>query len=244
MKNQTKMSSSKNLLLFQCFFLFNCFVLSSCLEDNNEDVSPTPLKKVKRRSQKQQNICRREFLRPLDKRIGDVDLVFKGIVEKVYSANPMHPLTDTDADENSLIEDDRDRKLVLKKGMQQIHPMLLYRRQKQREEGMQSDSLSPIPSSYRAIVRVKRVYKGSRDLQGSLVIVEGFGSDKICESNVGASDIRIFLVNRALFGRMKLMSSVLKVNQDNSRKIISLTKHRCHHFRSEFKDREDGRDDL
>jgi hypothetical protein len=150
--------------------------------------------------------------------------VFKGIVEKTYSS---HPVQDNDKDDdNALIADDTTRS---RKSRMNIHPMTLYRNQRQQNIHQEDNS-----SRYRAIVRVKRVYKGSRDLQGSLLIVEGFGqNDVICDSNVNNNDLRIFMVNKAPFGRMKLVYSVLRATQENTRKIIRITKHRCHNFNSD-----------
>jgi len=243
------MNPSKILFFLTASFLL--FISINCQEDNNDDNDdddddePPRRRIIRRRSQKQQqNICRREFLRSIDKRIGDVDLVFKGIVEKVYTS-PKSDNTDVveDDDDNTVLDgnDSGSDSSVSRK--RQVHPMALYRQRRQHnnKNGQQQDSPS---ANYRSIVRVKRVYKGSREgLQGSLVIVEGFGSSsKICDSDVKAGDVRIFLVNRALFGRMKLNSSLLKVTPENTRKVISATKHRCHHFYSRTNEDKPDRD--
>ena len=228
----------------QLFFISTCCLSVSCQEyssgQETESNQHDRLKK-KRRSHRQEGICRREFLRSLEKRISDVDLVFKGIVEKTYSSNPSKPLTDYSDDDNNLMQDDLQKQRKSRHNKMNVHPMTLYRNQRQHNNNQDMNQ----ESHYRAIVRVKKVYKGSKDLQGSLLIVEGFGqNDNICDSNVSNNDLRIFLVNKAFFGRMRLMSSVLRANQENTRKVIQTTKHRCHHFYSESSKDEPRRGDL
>lgn len=77
---------------------------------------------------------------------------------------------------------------------------------------------------YRANVRVKQVIKGNIKLEGSKVIVEGFGSKKICESDVKMKDSRIFLVNEGTNGRLRLNSSLIRINLDNLKKVLSAAK--------------------
>ncbi|KAI1305882.1 hypothetical protein HDE_01270 [Halotydeus destructor] len=122
--------------------------------------------RLHRRSHKHLNICRKEFLKPLERREEDASLVFTGTVEKVY-----------------------------------------------RHTGH--------PGHYRGLVRVKRVIKGMKQYQGNRVIVEGFGSQKICVADVKEKDSRIFLANLANHGRLKLNSSLIRVNRKNLRKAMT-----------------------
>lgn len=124
--------------------------------------------RLKRRSHKHLAICRREFLRPLEKRESDVDLVFKGTVQKIYKTPNHH--------------------------------------------------------WYRGVVRIKRVIKGDKSYQGSRVIVEGFGSKKICVSDANEKDTRIFLVNTLPNGRLKIHSSLIRANLENLRKAVTAAK--------------------
>lgn len=126
--------------------------------------------RLQRRSQKHLNVCRREFLKPLDVRQRSAALVFTGQVEKTYH--------------------------------------------RQRNHG----------HHYKALVRVKRVIKGLRQFQGNRVIVEGFGSNKICVSDVQVKDTRIFLANPSAHGRLKLNSSLIRVNRKNVRKAVNAAK--------------------
>ena len=140
-------------------------LFSVILMNNIEQVES----RVYRRSPKHLGVCRREFLRPLEKRAFDAELVFTGNVERVYKAHAQH-------------------------------------------------------QHYRGVVRVKRVVKGSKLYQGNRVVVEGFGSQKICVSDVKEDDTRIFLTNPTHHGRMKLNSSLIRVNRKNVRKAISAAK--------------------
>ena len=126
----------------------------------------------KKRSHKHLQICRREFLKPLEKRQFDADLVFTGIIERIK----------------------RNPSLKLSNGW------------------------------YRANVRVKQVIKGNAKLEGSKVIVEGFGSKKICESDAKVKDSRIFLVTEGNNGRLRLNSSLIRVNLDNLKKAVAAAK--------------------
>lgn len=124
--------------------------------------------RLHRRSPKHLGICRKEFLRPLEKREYEADLVFTGTVQRVFKAHARH--------------------------------------------------------HYRGVVRVKRVIKGSKKFQNHRVIVEGFGSQKICVSDVKENDKMIFLTSPASYGRMKLKSSLIRVNRKNVRKAVAAAK--------------------
>lgn len=123
-----------------------------------------------RRSHKHLGVCRKEFLKPLEKRQNAAALVFTGQVERVYKSH-QHP------------------------------------------------------HHYRGIVRVKRVIKGLKQFQGNRVVVEGFGSQKICVSDVKEKDTRIFLTNPISHGRLKLNSSLIRVNRKNMRKAMAAVKY-------------------
>jgi hypothetical protein len=79
-------------------------------------------------------------------------------------------------------------------------------------------------NQYKGIVRVKRVLKGDQNLVDNSVIVEGFGSPQICFSEVKEKDTRIFAVNPSLNGRLKLNSSLVRVNINNLNKVIAAVK--------------------
>lgn len=143
-------------------------------DDTNNKLAGTESKRArkKKRSHKHLQICRREFLKPIEKREKEADLVFTGTIERI-KRNP---------------------------------------------------SLKLANGWYRANVRVKQVIKGNAKLEGTKVIVEGFGSKKICESDGKVKDTRIFLVNEGINGRLRLNSSLIKINLENLKKIVQAAK--------------------
>lgn len=279
-------------------------------------------------------ICRREFLKPLEKRIADCDTVFTGTVERIYrsqlspSSEDSSPfnylnsisskphsealtlsLTDTStvdghrppemmtwtsnlrrntgkfniplstvnsplsspeiqAEEpiQSLPRESRVRTPAYTRGGGssstggRIHPLLLaqYRQQQQREqetmrgftrrnslthphlvarqrsqraETFALDShlatTATLSETYRALIRVKRIIKGDKSIQGKRIIIEGFGSDKICLSNVNERESKIFFTSSSSASsmmRMKLNSSLLSFTNDNLRKCVVAVK--------------------
>lgn len=134
--------------------------------------------RLNRRSPQHLAVCRKEFLKSLEKREKDVSLVFTGTVERIYKSQSTHS------------------------------------------------------GHYRGIVRVKRVIKGVKQFQDNRVIVEGFGNSKICVSEVKERDTRIFLVNPLANGRLKLNSSLIRVNLNNLRKAVAAAKSKFFRFHS------------
>lgn len=76
---------------------------------------------------------------------------------------------------------------------------------------------------YRAVVLVKRVIKGDGYIEGHKILVEGFGNNFICHSNVRNDDTRIFFVNRSASKKLRLASSLLKVTINNLQKASQPT---------------------
>ena len=151
---------------------------------------------IRRRSNHHLAICRREFLRPLEAREAASDLVFTGIVERVHKRV------------NSPF--DRSRR---------HHPV-----GEENAENRQRHHHKSGQNWYRGIVRVKRVIKGDKELEGARLMIEGFGSRKICESNAKSGDSRIFMVNSTKNGRYKINSSLMRIDFDNLKKVISAAK--------------------
>lgn len=162
-KKQESSSHSRLLYSSLCYLIVSTVLLLVLF--NNDLVDG----RIYRRSHKHLGVCRKEFLRPLEKRQLSAALVFTGTVERVYKAHSH-------------------------------------------------------PHHYRGIVRVKRVIKGLKQFQGNRVVVEGFGSQKICVSDVKEQDTRIFLTNPISHGRLKLNSSLIRVNRKNVRKAVAAAK--------------------
>jgi len=242
--------SCKHLLIIT-FFVATSSYAAENNNDNNDNLIDQPVttstppvitsqRSVRRRSHRHQNICRREFLRPLEKRIFDVDIVFKGVVEKVFKRTGLNDLIEGDDEQQQ-----RKRHLhpmMLQQQLQQSSPERirerLYSHDRSRPRSDQNRHHRHLPlhpslvesgltsSMYRAVVRVKRIIRGDKHLQGSRVIVEGLGSRKVCESDVTEKDVRIFLVNRGQFNRLKLNSSLIRASPDNMRKVVVAAKSR------------------
>ncbi|KAG8193214.1 hypothetical protein JTE90_005562 [Oedothorax gibbosus] len=81
-----------------------------------------------------------------------------------------------------------------------------------------SPNLSTV-QEYNAMVLVKRVLKGTRDLQNQNVVVGGLGNRSICESDTNERDTRIFLLVNTESGYLKLNSSLLRMNIHNLESI-------------------------
>ena len=78
-------------------------------------------------------------------------------------------------------------------------------------------------------VRVKRVFRGDRGLEGRMVMVEGFGSNHICLATPRLGDTKLFFLksvkSRHSHRRakvFKLHSSVLKINLQNLKVLWKL----------------------
>lgn len=67
-------------------------------------------------------------------------------------------------------------------------------------------------NEYNAMVLVKRVLKGDRQLQDHTVVVGGLGDRGICQSDVRERDTRIFLVGETESGHLRLNSSLLRMS--------------------------------
>ncbi|GFW86498.1 ntA domain-containing protein [Trichonephila clavipes] len=79
-------------------------------------------------------------------------------------------------------------------------------------------------STYRGVVKVKRVVKGDSSFSDNTVIVEGFGDPNICHSDVRERDTRIFLVSLLDNGHLRLNSSVVRVTVSNLDKAVEAVK--------------------
>ncbi|GFQ80978.1 ntA domain-containing protein [Trichonephila clavata] len=75
-------------------------------------------------------------------------------------------------------------------------------------------------TTYRGVVKVKRVVKGDTSFSDNTVIVEGFGDPNICHSDVRERDTRIFLVSLLDNGHLRLNSSVVRVTVSNLDKAV------------------------
>ena len=78
-------------------------------------------------------------------------------------------------------------------------------------------------------VRVKRVFRGDRGLEGRMVMVEGFGSSHICLTTPRLGDTKLFFLrsvktrhNNKRTKLFKLHSSVLKINLPNLKVLWKL----------------------
>lgn len=171
------------------------------IRDRDNVVKTDPRgRNIRRRSNHHLAICRREFLRPLEAREEASDLVFTGIVERV------HKRVSSDPYQRSRREH-RDH---------QNHHHSRHHHGNDKSKN----------SWYRGIVRVKRVIKGNKDFEGNRLMIEGFGSRKICESDVKSGESRIFMVNSTKNGRFKITSSLMRIDYDNLKKVISAARSR------------------
>ena len=79
-------------------------------------------------------------------------------------------------------------------------------------------------------IKIKRVFKGDRGLEGRLVVVEGFGNTNICLSNPRLGDTKLFFLKmdkmrQDLFGqalKFRLNDNILKINSRNQKTLIKL----------------------
>ena len=78
-------------------------------------------------------------------------------------------------------------------------------------------------------VRVKRVFRGEKGLEGRMVMVEGFGTDHICLSTPRLGDTKLFFLkskrvrhNHRRAKTFKLNSNVLKINLRNLKALWKL----------------------
>lgn len=83
------------------------------------------------------------------------------------------------------------------------------------------------PNMYKGEVEIKRVFKGTnsiRQMPGmhnarrffrKMVMVDGFGDPKICDSKVRRHDTRIFLLKKDDNGKLHLGSSVVRLTLPN-----------------------------
>lgn len=220
-----RMNGKGVLLLSEIIFLVSLLLLINGTESRHD---------VRRRSHQHLSVCRKEFLRPLEKRIADVDLVFTGIVERIYQQ------VESGEDLGSSGGERRRRQHQVAAHHRRHHHRSSHRHRSHRQHDVRSFSQSGphwIPGSagssgsgnsvsihYRAIVRVKRVIKGDKRFQGNRVIVEGFGSDKFCVSDAKERDTRIIFANPILNGRLRIHSSLMHVNLENLRKVYLATK--------------------
>ena len=87
------------------------------------------------------------------------------------------------------------------------------------------------PKVFAARVKVKRVFRGQKSLQGKFVVVEGLGNPRICISRPRLGDTRIFFVNESRhflmrkYGNLKTMrlrSSLLRLTLPNLRILWKL----------------------
>lgn len=171
------------------------------IRDRDNVVKTDPRgRNIRRRSNHHLAICRREFLRPLEAREEASDLVFTGIVERVHKRVSSDPY---------------------QRSRREHRDHLNYHHSRHHRGNDKSKN-----SWYRGIVRVKRVIKGNKDFEGNRLMIEGFGSRKICESDVKSGESRIFMVNSTKHGRFKITSSLMRIDYDNLKKVISAARSR------------------
>ncbi|XP_071109971.1 agrin-like isoform X3 [Haliotis cracherodii] len=79
---------------------------------------------------------------------------------------------------------------------------------------------------YKSEIEVKRVFKGDNIVNAhvnfedpvthhKMLMIEGFGDEGICDSNVRKFDTRIFLLNKGSNGDLKLNSSIVRISLRN-----------------------------
>ena len=188
---------------------------------------------LRRRSHHRQMVCRKEFIRPLERRVSDVELIFSGTVEKIFEGS---------ASVNGSGLERRRRQHVMGHQRHRHHHHLLQHRFLR--QSADSDVLSPAATSHRISsqglgftgnsvnilyhgrVRVTRVYKGEKRLEGKLIIVEGFGSDRLCVSEGKEREKLIFFTNPIAFprGRVRMHLSLMHLNPENLHKVHSAIK--------------------
>ena len=79
-------------------------------------------------------------------------------------------------------------------------------------------------------IKIKRVFKGDRGLEGRLVVVEGFGSKNICLSNPRLGDTKLFFLKMGKMRqdisgqalKFRLNDNILKINSRNLKTLIKL----------------------
>ena len=80
-------------------------------------------------------------------------------------------------------------------------------------------------------VKVKRVFRGERVLEGRMVMVEGFGSKHVCLSTPRLGDTKLFFLKSMRLRHththrrvktFKLYSSILKINLNNLKALWKL----------------------
>ncbi|CAN7986255.1 unnamed protein product, partial [Ixodes pacificus] len=69
--------------------------------------------------------------------------------------------------------------------------------------------------------RVKRVFKGPRELNGSVVLVEGLDGEGLCDAKLREGDTRLFLLEEvaASMARTRVLASPLRVTLPNLDKL-------------------------
>ena len=78
-------------------------------------------------------------------------------------------------------------------------------------------------------VRLRRLFRGDKGLEGRMVMVEGFGSKHVCLSTPRLGDTKLFFLKSGRFKHshvrvktFKLYSSILKVNLQNLKALWKL----------------------
>lgn len=85
-------------------------------------------------------------------------------------------------------------------------------------------------------IKIRRVFKGDKSMEGRLVLVEGFGNKNICLSNPRLGDTKLFFLKMGKMRqersgqvlRFKLNDNILKIN---SRNLKTLSKFRDRRMR-------------
>ena len=88
---------------------------------------------------------------------------------------------------------------------------------------------------YKSGIEVKRVFKGNSIVDSvtnfedpvthhKMLVVEGFGDQALCDSDVRPHDTRIFLLNRGSNGVLKLNSSIVPITLVNLEHTDALVK--------------------
>lgn len=228
-----RMKGKGVLLLSETIFLVSLVFLLINGSESRHD--------VRRRSHQHLSVCRKEFLRPLDKRIADVDLVFTGVVERIYQDFESSSSGDDDLGSGGGERRRRQHQVAAHHRRHHRHHHRSHRQHDVVRSFSQSEwnpgsaagsagSGNSVSIHYRGIVRVKRIIRGDKRFQGKRVIVEGFGSDKFCVSDAKERDTRIFFANPILNGRLRIHSSLMHVNVENLRKVYLATKGKLNDF--------------
>lgn len=70
--------------------------------------------------------------------------------------------------------------------------------------------------TYSVKMRIKRVYKGLNDTRyDRSIVVDGFGTERFCESGIRVKDTRIFFIENREHGHLRLNGSLIRMTLSN-----------------------------